>query len=61
MLEGAANRYLELNKTKPITLRINILDLIKVKAKARRRNMPYQTLLSSVINQYAQGKTDLKL
>lgn len=61
MLEEAANRYLELHKSKPITIRVNQLDLIKVKAKAKRQNMPYQTLLSVVINQYAQGRTKLKL
>lgn len=61
MFKKAAKRYQELNKTKPITIRVNQLDLIKVKAKARKQNIPYQTLLSSLINQYAQGDTRLKL
>ncbi len=61
MLEEAAAQYLELNKSKPITIRINQLDLIKVKAKAERRQIPYQTLLGSLVHQYAEGKTTLNL
>lgn len=61
MLADAAKRYKKLNVTKPITIRVNQLDLIKVKAKAKRNNIPYQTLLSALINQYAQGKTQLSL
>ena len=61
MLSEAAIKYIELNVSKPITIRVNQLDLIKVKAKAKRNNIPYQTLLSTLINQYAQGKTRLSL
>src|SRR3989338_10434418 len=56
MLEEAAGRYLELNTSKPITIRINQLDLIRVKAKAVVKNVPYQTLLGSLIHQYAEGE-----
>jgi len=38
MLAETAERYRQLNTSKPITLRINQLDLIKVKAK--RNNIP---------------------
>jgi len=61
MLEEAATRYLELNNSKPITIRIKQLDLIKVKAKAKQRNIPYQTLLGSLIHQYAEGETQVLL
>lgn len=61
MLQEAAKNYLELNKSKPVTIRINQLDLIKVKAKAERKNIPYQTLLGSLIRQYATGKYPLVL
>ena len=61
MLEEAATRYLELNTSKPVTIRINQLDLIKVKAKAKIGNIPYQTLLGSLIHQYAEGETNLSL
>ncbi len=61
MLEDAATRHLELNTSKPITIRINQLDLIRVKARAQAKNIPYQTLLGSLIHQYAEGKRDLSL
>jgi predicted DNA binding CopG/RHH family protein len=40
-------------KNKSITLRINQTILRKVKAKALKEGIPYQTLLSSLNNQYA--------
>ena len=61
MLEEAAGRYLELNTSKPITIRINQLDLIRVKAKAVVKNVPYQTLLGSLIHQYAEGEKSLQM
>ncbi|MEN8253250.1 MAG: hypothetical protein ABFQ62_02645 [Patescibacteria group bacterium] len=61
MLEEAARNYLELNKSKPVTIRVNQLDLIKVKAKAKRKNIPYQTLLGSLIRQYATGEYTLNI
>ena len=59
MLEEAATRYLKLNTSKPITIRVNQLDLIKVKAKAVSKNIPYQTLLGLLIHQYAEGEAEL--
>jgi len=61
MLEEAAENYLELQKSKPVTLRINQFDLIRVKAKAKRKNIPYQTLLGFLIRQYAQGEYKLTI
>jgi predicted DNA binding CopG/RHH family protein len=61
MLEEAASQHLKLNTSKPITIRVNQLDLIKVKAKAKKNNIPYQTLLGSLINQYADGRVSLVL
>lgn len=61
MLRDAANRYSELNNSKPITIRIKQLDLIKVKAKARRKNIPYQTLLGMVIHAFAEDKRELRI
>ena len=61
MLQEAAENYLELNKSKPVTIRVNQLDLIKVKAKAKRKNIPYQTLLGSLIRQYADGSYPLTI
>lgn len=59
MLEEAARRHRQLNTTKPVTLRVKQLDLIKIKAKAKRNNIPYQTLLSVAIHDIAEGDRDL--
>ena len=61
LVEEAAGRYLQLNTTKPVTLRIKQTDLIKIKAKAKRSNMPYQTLISAVIHDFAEGKSELRI
>ncbi len=61
MLQEAAQRYTELHTTKPVTLRINQLDLIKIKAKAKRSNIPYQTLLGAVLHDFADSKKEVKL
>lgn len=54
MLEEAAKRHIELQETKSVTLRLNKKDLIKIKARAKRRNLPYQTLIGLLINQYVE-------
>ena len=61
MLQEAARRHRELNIAKPVTLRINQLDLIKIKAKAKRSNIPYQTLLGAVLHDFAEDKDEIKL
>jgi predicted DNA binding CopG/RHH family protein len=61
MLEEAASRYLELHNSKPVTLRINQLDLIKIKAKAKRKQIPYQTLLGVLLHDFAEGERKLSL
>ena len=61
MLKEAAERYRQLNTSKPITLRINQLDLIKIKAKAKRNNIPYQTLLGAVVHDFAEDRKELRI
>jgi len=61
MLQEAASRYLELNTSKPVTLRINQLDLIRIKAKAKRKQIPYQTLLGVLLHDFAEGERELSL
>jgi len=61
MLQEAASRYLELHNSKPITLRIKQLDLIKIKAKAKRKNIPYQTLLGVLLHDFADGEKELRI
>jgi predicted DNA binding CopG/RHH family protein len=60
-IEEAASRYLQLNTTKPITLRVKQTDLIKIKAKAKRSNIPYQTLLSALLHDFAEGEKELTI
>jgi predicted DNA binding CopG/RHH family protein len=61
MLKDAAKLHQKLHASKPVTIRIKQLDLIRVKAKAKARNVPYQTLLGALIRQHAQGKTRVEL
>jgi predicted DNA binding CopG/RHH family protein len=61
MLETAATQFKKLHRSRPITIRINQLDLIKVKAKAKKHNIPYQTLISVLIHQFAKGDQSLKI
>jgi predicted DNA binding CopG/RHH family protein len=61
MLQEAASRYLELHNSKPVTLRINQLDLIKIKAKAKRKQIPYQTLLGALLHDFAEGERELNI
>lgn len=61
LLEEASTRYVELNTTKPITLRIRRTDLIKIKAKAKRNNIPYQTLLGALVHDFAENKKVLSI
>ncbi|OGG15513.1 hypothetical protein A3D77_06730 [Candidatus Gottesmanbacteria bacterium RIFCSPHIGHO2_02_FULL_39_11] len=61
MLEEAASRYVELHNSKPITLRVNQLDLIKIKAKAKRKQIPYQTLLGALLHDFAEGERELSI
>lgn len=61
MLETAASQHRKLNTAKPVTLRINQIDLIKIKAKAKRHNIPYQTLLGAVLHDFAEGDKHLTI
>ncbi|MBI2039646.1 hypothetical protein HYT18_01075 [Candidatus Microgenomates bacterium] len=42
-----------LNKTKNINIRLSERDLYKLKAKAVKQGIPYQTLASSILHQSA--------
>ncbi|MFO0887120.1 MAG: hypothetical protein U0413_02745 [Candidatus Saccharimonadales bacterium] len=59
--ELAAKRHIELQASKPITLRVKQADLIKIKAKAKRSNIPYQTLLGALLHDFAENKNEIKL
>jgi predicted DNA binding CopG/RHH family protein len=57
----AARNYKEMGQTKRITIRVKNEDLIRVKANAKRNNIPYQTLLNALIRQYTQNRIPVKL
>lgn len=40
---------------KAITLRLQERDIERLKAIARQRGLPYQTLISSILHQFARG------
>ena len=61
LLKEAAANYQELQRSKRVTIRINKADLLKVKVKAQKNNIPYQTLLNMLIHQYAEGQARLEL
>lgn len=60
-LEIAAKRHKKLQQSRRVSIRINQEDLIKVKARAKQSGMPYQTLLNSLIHQYADGRVKLRM
>jgi predicted DNA binding CopG/RHH family protein len=45
-----------MSKKKAISIRLLESDLERIKAKSLSQGMPYQTLLSALIHQYANGK-----
>lgn len=50
-----------LTKTKNINIRIAEYDMLMLKRKSAEVNIPYQTILSSLIHQYVENKFDIKL
>lgn len=54
-LEAAAHRFMERRRAKPVTIRVNQHDLEALKAKARKKNIPYQTLLGALIRDFVNG------
>ncbi|MCK5123535.1 MAG: hypothetical protein KAQ87_05325 [Candidatus Pacebacteria bacterium] len=52
---------LTLGKSKNINIRLSEKDLQKIKSKAVSKGLPYQTLLSSLIHQYADEQTKNKV
>lgn len=54
----AAKEYL--SKSKNITIRLSIGDVTTIKNRAQETGIPYQTIISSLIHQYATGKIRLE-
>jgi predicted DNA binding CopG/RHH family protein len=45
-----------LAKNRHISIRLSDKDLMRLRAKALELGMPYQTLIGSILHQYAEGK-----
>ena len=54
----AAKEYL--SKSKNITIRLSVGDVTTIKNKAQETGIPYQTIISSLVHQYATGKIRLE-
>lgn len=48
-------------KDKRVSIRLNKQDLEKVQARAAKNRLPYQTLISTLIHHFAEGKIKLEL
>ena len=49
-----------LSKSKNITIRLSLGDVNAVKNRAQETGIPYQTIISSLVHQYATGKIRLE-
>jgi predicted DNA binding CopG/RHH family protein len=63
-LENEMKRYAQIavtqmNKKKAISIRLLESDLERIKAKSLSQGLPYQTLISALVHQYAIGKIKL--
>jgi len=57
LARSAAKEYL--SKSKNVTLRINMMDLIGIKEKSKDLGIPYQTIINSLVHNYVTGKVKL--
>lgn len=60
-LNQAIKNHLELQKTKPITIRVPVKDLVKLKLKSEKLGLPYQTLINVLIKQFSSNQISLHL
>jgi predicted DNA binding CopG/RHH family protein len=57
LAQNAAKVYL--SKSKNVTLRISMMDLIGIKEKSKDIGIPYQTIINSLVHNYVTGKVKL--
>ena len=58
---AAAETLKRLKKSENINLRMTESDLGSIKSKAEKNGLPYQTLISTILHQYATGKIEVVL
>lgn len=64
-LDTEINRYTkiaraQMSKKKTISIQLLESDIERIKAKSVSQGLPYQTLISSLVHQYATGKITLE-
>jgi predicted DNA binding CopG/RHH family protein len=59
--EKLQNAVREKYKKKVISIRLSEADIRKLKKKSLETGIPYQTLISSLIHQYVEGKIKIEL
>ena len=52
---------LTLNKIKNINIRLSLRDVNKIKAKAAEHGLPYQTLVATVLHNFANEKIKITI
>lgn len=61
-LQAAAKYTLEkIKKDKRITVRVDKKDLEKIQSRAIEKGIPYQTIIASLLHQYAEEKVKISL
>lgn len=61
--EKERNRYVQyarhtkelMKKDKRVSIRVNAIDLHRIRIKASAEGLPYQTLIGSILHKYAHG------
>ena len=51
-----AARRARLERTRLVSIRVREHDLARLRARAERDGLPYQTLINSLIHKYAEGE-----
>ena len=59
--EASLRRYLEyaratLTKTRRVNIRLSMLDLADIQARAAEKGVPYQTLMASVLHKFVTSR-----
>ena len=60
-LKKAIQNTKKSRKTKTITIRLDQEDLYKLKLRAKKNKIPYQTLLGLIVSQYVEGEKPIIL
>jgi predicted DNA binding CopG/RHH family protein len=56
-----SNKRKKLLKSKNVNIRMSESDWSKLKTKAAKNGLPYQTLMSAILHQYANGILEVGL